>query len=751
MFLDEIKIKGKVKKVRRINDDFYIGFIHGKDIDTKYKTEYGTYVVQGIGRFSENETLTFTGNWIFNKKYNNWTFRFITIERTAPTDDEEMVVFLQSQVFKGIGPVLAQRIVDKFKDKTLEVIENTPELLKDIQGIGKKKYEEMMSSYKEGSAFNELSKLLIPPPINMPSSTVLRIQKELGKKALEKIEENPYILCEKVSRIGFKTADFIAREKFNIEYNSIFRIKAGILYILKEASATGGHVYLPIVELYNHFQRIIPEIGLQDFNAVIKLLNDNEIKVVPNKQNIPQSPVMLKRHYNMEKNIAEKVNLLITKSKRIKNINNYISEIEKEINIKYAPKQLEALLQVDKSNFFVITGGPGTGKSTIINGILQILHKHDPLKKILMMAPTGRASKRMEETTGQEAATIHRALEFKPGDGFQRNEENPLDADVIIIDESSMIDVSLMSSLLKAIKDKTKVIIVGDRDQLPSVGPGSVLGDLIDSGVVPVVRLNEVFRQGKDSLIKVNAQNIREGVKNLEYSTNECVLSESPSIEILQENIVDYYVDELIKEKEKSNSIEKALYNVQVLTPTRIGKVGTIELNNKIQSYINPNIENEVASTYKDKNGEEIAIKFRVADKVMQTVNNYEKQVFNGDQGIIKSIEKEKNDVNVIVEFEDGRIVEYNKDELKGELVHAYAITIHKSQGSEYTVGVMVISSFHIYMNQRNLFYTGLTRAKKKVVICGDTAAINRSIETVNSNKRYTLLKNMLLQKSQNR
>lgn len=742
--MDEIKITGKVKKVKRVNDDFYIGFINGTDIDAKYKTEYGTYVVQGIGRFSENENLEFNGNWQFNKKYNNWTFRFVTIERVKPTDDDEMVSFLQSQIFKGIGPVIAKRIVDKFKDKTLEVIENNPEELRSIQGIGAKKYKEMMESYRDSSSFNDLAKLLMPPPINLPNSTVIRIQKELGKQALEKIQEDPYVLCEKVSRIGFKTADFIAREKFDVEYNSISRIKAGIMYVLKEASMTGGHIYLPIGELYNKFQRIIPEIGLNDFNAVIKLLNNTELKIIVSKKNTAASPVMLKKYYNMEKSISEKVRSLITKSKKIKNLENYIKEIEEEIGIKYAPKQLEALRQIDKSNFFIITGGPGTGKSTIINGILQILTKNNPMINVIMMAPTGRASKRMEETTGRDAATIHRTLEFKPGSGFQKNDESPLEADVVIIDESSMIDVSLMSSLLKAIKEKTKVIIVGDRDQLPSVGPGGVLGDLIDSGMVPVVRLNEVFRQGKDSLIKVNAQNIREGITSLEYSENEFVLSENYSLKGLQDEIVNYYVDELIKEKDKHDSIEKALYNVQVLTPTRIGQVGTVALNNKIQEYINPNIENEVVSNYKDKNGEEVSIKFRVADKVMQTVNNYDKQVFNGDQGIVKKIEKEEKDFVIYVEFEDGRIVEYTKDELKGELVHAYAITIHKSQGSEYSVGIIVISSSHTYMNQRNIFYTGLTRAKQKAVVCGDQNAITRSINTVDNNKRYTLLKFML-------
>lgn len=745
--MDEVKITGKVKRIRKLENDFTIGFIESNDIESKYKTDFGTFVVQGIGTFSEKETLTFTGNWQYNKKYNNWAFKFIDIERKKPEKDEEIVAYLQSQVFKGIGPVLAKRIVNKFKDKTLEIIDNEPERLKEITGIGKKKYEEMMSAYNDSEAYKQLTRLLVAPPISLPTSMIARIYKELGKTAISKMEENPYILCEKVSRIGFKTADFIAREKFNVEVNDVSRIKAGIMYILNEAAMSGGHMYLPIAELYNQFRKIIPELNIKDFNAVIRLLNNNELMVVVNKQNTSSSPVMLKKYFYMEKNIAERTKELLTKSKKIKNLEKYIKEIESEIGIQYAPKQLEALMQIDKSNFFVITGGPGTGKSTIINGILRILNKHNPMTDILMMAPTGRASKRMEETTNREASTIHRVLEFKPNEGFTRNAENPLEADVIIIDESSMIDVPLMNSLIKAVKNKTKVIIVGDIDQLPSVGPGSVLSDLIESNIVPVVRLNQVFRQGKDSLIKVNAQNIREGKVALEYSENEFILAEETLPNNLQEAIINYYVDELLKEKERYGSIEKALYNVQVLTPTRIGVVGTVALNNKIQEYINPNIENEVVSVFKDKEGEEVSIRFRIADKVMQTANNYEKQVFNGDQGIITAIEKDDNDFIIQVEFEDGRVVDYTKDELKGELVHAYAITIHKSQGSEYAVIVMAITSMHKFMNQRNLFYTGLTRAKKKAVVCGDKAAIERSILTINSNKRYTRLKEMLSNK----
>ena len=310
-----------------------------------------------------------------------------------------------------------------------------------------------------------------------------------------------------------------------------------------------------------------------------------------------------------------------------------------------------------------------------------------------------------------------------------------------------MIDVYLMHSLISAIGEKTKVIFVGDIDQLPSVGPGSILGDLIESNVVPVVRLNQVFRQGKDSLIKVNAQNIREGNIKLKFSDEEFKLIDSASASELQSFMVNYFVDELLKEKERTKSITQALYNVQILTPTKMGLLGTVALNNAIQEFINPNKDNEVISKFKDSEGEEISIKFRVADKVLQTTNNYEKDVFNGDLGIITDIEKDGDDFIIQVKFEDGRVVEYTKDELKGELVHAYAVTIHKSQGSEYRVTLIVCSSTQNFMNQRNLLYTAVTRAKHKVMLFGDTNAIQYSINKVYSNNRYTLLKKILMKK----
>lgn len=747
--MNTIKIEGAIKKLKKLEDNFNILFIQSNTIDNKYKTSFGTYVVQGIGTFFEKEKVSFIGEWQLNKKYNNWIFKFIDYEKPKPKESEQIIAYLQSEVFDGIGPVLASRIVSKFKENTLNIIENSPERLLEIDGIGEKKFKSLMSTYKNNQCYKELTKLLVPPPINLSSSMINKIYKELGDSALIKISENPYILCEKINGIGFKMADFIAREKFGVQANDVSRISSGILYTLKEASNSRGHTYLPIGELYNNFKKNLPDVDIKDFNDNIKLLNDLEIKIIVDKENTVASPVVIKKFYNMENNIATKVKELSTKSKKIKSLNKHIKSVEDELGIKYAEKQLEALKQIDKSNFFVITGGPGTGKSTIINGILNVLEKHNPFLKVLMAAPTGRASKRMEEATGRDAATIHRTLEFKPDKGFTKNEDSPLDADVIIVDESSMIDVPLMNYLMKAVPNKTKIIFVGDTDQLPSVGPGAILGDLIESNAIPVVRLNQVFRQGKDSLIKVNAQNIREGNTNLKFSEEEFSLIEDNSAYDLQCLIVNRFMEELLKEQENAGSIVGALYNVQILTPTRIGPLGTIALNNAIQENINPNIENEVVSQYKDKDGEEITIKFRVADKVMQTSNNYDKEVFNGDLGIIVNIEKDNDDFIIQVKFEDGRMVEYNKEELKGELVHAYAITIHKSQGSEYKVALIVVSSSQNFMNQRNLLYTAITRAKHKVALFGDMNAIRYSINKIYSNKRYTLLKDMLYEKKQ--
>lgn len=747
--MSQIVITGKIKKIRKLDNDFNIIFFNSKDADEKYKTNFGTFVVQGTGVFSENETIKFVGNWEFNKKYSNWAFKFTDFERKKPEKKEEIIAYLQSHIFKGIGPILAQRIVDKFKEETIEIIESNPERLKEVEGIGLRKYEKLMSTYNSGEAYKQLTKLLVGPPISLSQSVISRIYKELGKTAVAQMEENPYVLCEKVSRIGFRTADFIAREKFNIQINDMSRIRAGILYVLNQFSLANGHTYLPISVLYNEFRKIIPELNIQDFNMAIKLMNKVDLKVIVDNNNKSNSPVMLKKYFNMENTICNAIlDLKNTKSKRIKNIDNLIEDIQSEIGIRYADSQIEAIRSIDKTNFLVITGGPGTGKSTVLNGILKVFKRHNPIMDIVLAAPTGRAAKRMEETTGRSASTIHRILEFKPGEGFTRNAENPLEADVVIIDESSMIDISLMSNLLKAVKARTKVIVVGDVDQLPSVGPGTVLKDLIDSNVVPVVRLSKVFRQGQDSLININSYKINNAEYDLVFSEEEFCFVEEFIPANLQDAIVANFVDELLKEKERTGSITEALYNVQILTPTRIGLAGTVVLNNKIQEAINHNIGNEVSSTFKDKEGEEITIRFRIGDKVMQTQNDYNKDVYNGDLGIIVSIEKEKDDFEINVEFEDGRIVSYTKDELKGELIHAYATTIHKSQGSEYRVVIMVVSSSQNFMNQKNLFYTGVTRAKQKIIICGDASAIKFSIGKVDANVRYTILKKLLTEKS---
>lgn len=463
--MSTIIIEGKIKKLKKMEDGFNILFITSNDIDEQYKTDFGTYVVQGLGVFSENETIRFTGNWLYNKRYDNWQFKFVDYEKKKPEKVEEIVAYLQSDVFKGVGSILAHRIVDLFKEDTLKIIDETPERLLEVEGIGKKKYEEFMSTYKIDEGYKELIKLLATPPINLSSNMISKIYKELGTDAIIQIAENPYILVAKIPRLGFKTVDFIARERFDIPINDVSRISAGILYTLNEAAITRGHLYLPIGELYTNFKRNLPDVELQDFNTTIKLLNNGEIKILVNQTNTSTSPVIIKRYYDMEENIATCIKELSRKGKKIKSLNKYIKEVEDELGITYAEKQLEALKQIDKSNFFVITGGPGTGKSTIINGILAVLNKHNPLLKVIMAAPTGRAAKRMEETTGREAATIHRTLEFKPGKGFTKNSDSPLSADVIIVDESSMIDVYLMNSLISAISKKTKVIFVGDIDQ----------------------------------------------------------------------------------------------------------------------------------------------------------------------------------------------------------------------------------------------------------------------------------------------
>lgn len=737
------KIEGIVQEIRTLNNNFNIVFLTSDTIDSKYKTKFNNYVAQGYGHLSENEKIILCGSWEYSSKYKNWVFKFDLIERKKPVTKNELIAYLQSSIFTGIGPNLASRIVDKLGMDCLDVINSSPEKLLEVEGIGMKKYKTLMENYNNNEVLNMLTKLLVVPPINLSSNIISKIYKEFGNSVIGKLEENPYILAEKIVGLNFQTADLIATTKFDIKLDSYHRLRSGVMYCLKTAILSKSHTFLPIAELFDEFKKLFPDIPMSSFMSTIKSMNGNDIIVLADKNDIAKSAVFPKSYYKMEVLISHKIKELISEVTPISNIFQAIKDVEDSLGIKYAKKQKDSIEMLNKSGFFIITGGPGTGKSTVINGLYRILKKNNKHIKIAMAAPTGRASKRLEESTGHRATTIHKLLEYKPIEGFFKNEENPLDIDVLIIDESSMIDTYLMYFLTKAIRKNTKVILLGDVHQLPSVGAGCVLRDLINSEAIPVVKLDQVFRQGENSLININAQKISNGDTNLFYKKGEFELIENSYGENLVQSIVDRFINDLFSLKEIYGSIEKALYNIQILTPTNVGKVGTTNINRLIQSLIN---KNSSFINIKDSSTDESeSLKFIVGDKVMQTSNNTDKDVYNGDIGIISSIDVSENESIIKVIYQDGKIITYSKEEAVSNLVLAYAITIHKSQGSESNVIIMVTTSAHNKtMNQRNLIYTGITRAKKKVSICGDINAINHSILTMKAINRYTMLKEFI-------
>jgi exodeoxyribonuclease V alpha subunit len=566
-----------------------------------------------------------------------------------------------------------------------------------------------------------------------------KIYKQYRNDSIRIVSENPYRLATDIFGIGFITADKIA-EELGIDRAAPIRIEAGTLYVLNQL-ADEGHVYYPYEPLVEKCSKIL---GVDD--AAIPLALNNlaaEKKVyvekprTPNPELItaPSAAVYLAGFYISEMGIANKLKTLITfpRQLRLMNIDEAIDWVQKDLKLVFSEKQLEAIKASINNKLMVITGGPGTGKTTIINAIIRIAHKMG--QKALLAAPTGRAAKRMTETTGQEAKTIHRLLGYRPGGGpggggFKRDDTNPLDADLIIIDEVSMVDTLLMHHFLKAVPPQATLILVGDVDQLPSVGPGNVLKDIIDSGIVPTVRLNEIFRQSQRSMIIVNAHRINDG--------------EMPGIERSGEHIHDFYftaieepeevlerIVHLCKDAIPSKFGFDAMNDIQVLAPMHRGVIGVTNLNVSLQKELNPGTD-EIIRAGK---------LFKVGDKVLQTRNNYEKDIYNGDIGRIRTIDRELQELKVDY---DGRIVSYDYADLD-EVVLAYAISVHKSQGSEYPVVIMPILTQHYLLLQRNLLYTGITRGKKLVILIGTKKALAIAVKNNKQQQRFTLLKERLI------
>lgn len=686
----------------------------------------------------EGQNLKITGSWVNHSQFGK-QFKVEECEEILPTSKDGIEKYLSSGIIQGIGPVTAKKIVNKFGEDTLNILDNNIERLKEIEGIGKKKLETIIESYREQRELKNITIFLQTHGLSV--NQCLKIYKKYGASSVDTVKNNPYILCDEISGIGFKTSDKIARS-LGIEIDSPFRIQSGIRYVINEFCAN-GHTFMPKDELIKEASNVLTVSGDIIEENIKNAALDRKIKleVVNDKEGVFTIP-----NYYCELGITNRIlTLAISNFQDISvDVDHLILQFEKKNNITFAESQKDAIISAFQNGIEIITGGPGTGKTTIIKCIIEIFETCG--LKVLLGAPTGRAAKRMSESTGKEATTIHRMLDMgvfeKEESVFVTNaEEHSLEADVVIIDEASMIDITLMNALLKSIKVGTRLIIVGDVDQLPSVGAGNVLNDFIESGFTKVVRLKEIFRQGKESMIVVNAHKINKGEmpKLNEKGTDFFFIRND-----IQEGILNTIIDLINTRLPKFNSNWDKLKSIQVLVPMKKGVLGVTNLNERIQNVLNPK------APYK-KEKEFRSMVFREGDKVMQIKNNYSLKwtriagkgeheglgVFNGDMGFIESIDLEGKKLSII--FDDERRVIYDFMYLD-ELDLAYAITIHKSQGSEFPVVIIPAYMGAPLLMNRNLLYTGITRAKEMVVVVGIPKALKYMVDNTRSMERYSSL-----------
>ena len=669
-----------------------------------------------VGTFHEvtvGAVLTLEGNWRVDKRYGR-QFAAESWTEEMPADIIGIEKYLGSGLVKGIGPKFAKQIVSHFGLETFEVIETDIDRLLEVPGIGKGRVSKIKESWEKQKDVKDIMVFLQGHGVS--STYAAKIYKQYGKDSIEKVQGNPYCLADDIWGIGFKTADSIA-EKLGYEKNDLRRCRSGILYTLSKLSED-GHVYSEREQLVKSAKELLQADEEHIVQALDQMIEAEDLI-------LDDEALFLPPFYYAEVGVANKIKRLLEDSSgTLFDGTLNIEEIVKQTSIQYDDVQVAAIGQAVKSKFMVLTGGPGTGKTTTTLGIIAALESLG--QSILLAAPTGRAAKRMSEATGKEAKTIHRLLEYNPAEGYGRNDENPLQGGVLIVDESSMIDIILMNSLLKAVPSHMKVILVGDIDQLPSVGAGNVLRDIIDSDVVPVVRLTRIFRQAQSSRIIINAHKINQGVfpdiSNGKDADFFFIKQEDP--EVAAREIVNIVKNRIPKAYHYSTN------DIQVLAPMQRSVVGATNLNIILQEAINPEGDSLSRGGFR----------YRKGDRVMQIRNNYDKEVFNGDIGYVKEVNLEERTLTVIYE---GRPVEYEDSELD-ELTLAYATTIHKSQGSEYPVVVIPLLMTHFVMLQRNLIYTGITRAKKICIIVGTTKALAYSVHNMVVLKRNTKLKERL-------
>ena len=723
---DFVSLVGTLEKILYTNPEN--GFLIGTFIT---ENSIRPITVKGIVfNTHEHETLRLKGSWENHKTYGR-QFSIREFMPVEPTSEEGIIRYLSSEVFKGIGKKTAERIVKKFGNDTFKIIDSSPKLLSKVKGVGRKQQKSLLDAWDAQRGLRDVMTFL--RGVGISHAYAQRIFVKNGLNSIPLIKANPYQLTD-IPGIGFLTADGIARN-LGFDNNSPHRADAGLLYML-EQQALNGHTCFPRRDL---LEKTVQELNIDSSmleSSIRQLLEDrllNSDKIEDASGN-EQELVSRPRFYKAERRVAENIfRILNSEAYTVYEGESYlIEEQELKVGLKLDPAQREAVEAALQHKVLIITGGPGTGKTTIVRFILGLMRTRIPA--IALAAPTGRAAKRITETTGAAASTIHRLLEAS-NIGFKRDRENPLEQELLILDETSMIDTLLMDSLLEAVPSASRLILVGDVDQLPSVGAGAVLSDLIESGLIPVVRLDHIFRQAADSFITVNAHKVRRGEMPDFSSSNRQTEDDN--------QLLDFY---FIKESNPEKIVEKILLmsteripqrfeldpmmDIQVLTPMHRGVTGAINLNRKLQDVINPDA----------KGLEHLEQWFRIGDKVMQQQNDYEKLVFNGDLGRIVNCDPKTKELHV--KF-DQQIVHYQGKEID-QLSLAYAITVHKSQGSEYSAVIVPLTTHHYMMLQRNLLYTAITRGKQLVVLIGTDSAIKKAVENEGSTRRFTGLLHQL-------
>lgn len=682
-------------------------------------------VVGQAAKLSAGEFVDCAGHW-HNDRMHGLQFKATQIESMQPTTVDGMEKYLASGMIKGIGPTYAKRMVETFKTDVFHIIETAPERLAEVPGLGKKRIEKILAAWEEQKCVRDIMVFLQSHGVG--TSRAVRIYKQYGDRAIATVKANPYCLANDIRGIGFKSADDLA-QRLGFTTDCLPRLQAGVVFQLQQLSSQGhcGYEEGALQALTAELLDVEPELISDAIAAECEAGH-----LVPSEEGAKTFYYLRNLHYS-EKGIAYHCQRLMQGKVVWQNIEHdkAIAWVEDKTGLELSPSQQQAVVLALKNKVAIITGGPGVGKTTIVNSIIRIIRAKRA--KVLLVAPTGRAAKRLSESSKCEAKTIHRLLEFNPTSlQFNKNHENPLDADYVVIDECSMVDVTLMNQLLRAIPDHAGVLFVGDVDQLPSVGPGAVLQDLIASREIATARLTEIFRQAKTSQIITNAHRINAG--HLPHGGEQT-----------PDTLTDFYV---VTAKEVDELQQKLLHmvcqripqrfgldpkrDIQVLTPSKRGAIGTVALNLALQQRLNP----------QQQRIERFGQPYSVGDKVIQMVNNYDKDVFNGDIGTISGLDVAEE--LFWIDF-DGKRVEYQFNELD-ELALAYAVTIHKSQGSEYPAVVIPVSTQHFTLLQRNLLYTGVTRGKKLVVLVGQSKAMHIAVNTNEAQERVTLLQSLLLE-----